>query len=46
MENHNQDFNIGFTEYKAGVATNGLRDFRSECMELQPTVPGAFVMRA
>ena len=36
MDNHNQDFNKGFTEYKAEIAANGQRDFRSECMELNP----------
>jgi hypothetical protein len=46
MDNHNHDFNTGFIEYKAKVATNGTRDFRSECTELQPTAPRALVMRA
>jgi hypothetical protein len=46
MDNQNQGFNTGFTEYKAEIAANGQRDFRSECMEIQPTVSCAFVMRA
>jgi len=46
MDKHNQVFNTGFAEYKAEVTTNGPRDFRSECMELHPTVPRAVVMRA
>jgi hypothetical protein len=46
MDNHNQEFNTVFTEYKTEIAVNGPRDFRSECMDIQPTVPCAFVMRA
>jgi len=46
MDKHNQDFHTVFIEYKAEVATNGPRDFRSECMELHPTVPRALLMCA
>jgi hypothetical protein len=46
VDNHNQDFNTGFTEYKAKVAANETRDFRSECMELHPTALRALVLRA
>ena len=46
MDNLNQDLNTGFTEYKAEAATNGPHDFRSQCTELHPIVPRAFVMRA